>query len=323
MERGQEPEQGIAGVGLEHLETGRHVGDQVVVGERHGLGSALRTGGEEKHRRVVGPLLRQSTKKAAGSEPCGEHGGGGFQSPDPLLDLLEKLIRRPLDLDAKPVHEFSRREDPLRVGDADALGEVGGAGGPVHRHRHLAGEGEGVEHDVGRGARGQHHAHVRFGVGGETAGHQSRGHEHSSRGEHPRDGIGDGHGIGLGDHAADEGLRDRVGEHAAIAMAGGPAPGGWGRDRPTRRRRRCQFAVGKRPEAAERVDHGVAPEAKLLLDGEGEFHAVEAVEADGVEPGLGLEFVRCEIPFEVRCEQFVDQPDRLWRDRGRIDGDAG
>jgi hypothetical protein len=84
-----------------------------------------------------------------------------------------------------------------------------------------------------------------------------------------------------------------------------------------------ELAVGQRPQVAERVHDGVAAEAELPLDLEGQIHAVEAVEADGVEPGVGPQFVGGEFAFEVRGQQVVHLPNRLRGERGRIDGLRG
>ena len=95
-----------------------------------------------------------------------------FALADASLEILEKDIVGARDIDPEAVDEFLRRDDPPRLGHADAMREVGRAGGPVHHHRHLAGQMEAEEDEIGRHARRQHHAHMLLGICPEPPGHE-------------------------------------------------------------------------------------------------------------------------------------------------------
>jgi hypothetical protein len=183
---------------------------------------------------AVEPPLRRECR-------CGQ-GADGLPLADAPLEVFEKNVVGALDIDAEAVDELFRRDDPPGLSDADAVGKVGRAGGPVHHHRHLAGQMQAEEDKVGGHARRQHHAHMLFRIGGKPVTHDACCHEQAAVGESPRHAVGGGYLLGPLDGPADK---------ARVPRRGEPACGN--RQRPGGVFPRRQAAIGEGPELAERV----------------------------------------------------------------------
>ena len=303
-------QQRVARLRREGDETGPGVREDVSVRQRDGLRGALGTGREENRGDVVRRHVGQLPPKGPGPQAGSQGHEQRLALGDPLAESFQEQELGSVDLDAEPIDELLRRDDVREVRDLDCVFEPGGPRRPVEQDRRLSRHADCEVDDVRRDRGGQHDAHVLGLDLANSAGEEFNRDEQSPRRQHARGLVRDRDGIGVGEHSVQERLGDRLAKDAdrfspRLRIEPGPRCG------PRFGRPGRESAVGEGAQFANRGGDFVGPKAEPVLDGERDVHAVEAVETELVERGVGRAFLVVQRPTEVLLDDRQHGRDRL------------